>query len=331
MIQSYFDNIRTVILQSLYKAESSIVIAVYWFTNYELFEALLDKLGDGVSVKLIIHNDFINNRKEGLPFQNFIDNGGEFYFSDNDNPMHNKFCVIDDKILINGSYNWTYFAENKNRENILLIENEDETLKAFKGEFEKLKSLTEKVIAIKQLTRFEIEEDDILSIRDYLANDVVFQAKETNNKNILKFAFEIAPKNVEVQKKAFGLNLTKKYRLKHTIGSSVKDDGINVIAKKGMSLPIISSAIVRTLFDNQVSCKCNILYGESEKASENKKIGIMRISGLPKKPKGDSEMKFRCFIDLYGKIRIEHYSLDNGNSARPLEKNIKYLIEEIKE
>lgn len=329
MIQPYFDNIRSILLQNLNKAENTIIVAVYWFTNLELFEALLDKLREGIDVKLIIHNDFINNRNNGLPFQKFIDNGGEFHFSNNENPMHNKFCVIDGKTLINGSYNWTYYAENKNRENVLLIENEKETIQAFTLEFETLKSLTEKVIAIKQLTRFEIEENNILSSRDYLANDIVFQAKETNNKNIIKYAFEIAPRNIEVQKKAFGLDLTKKYRLKHTIGSSVIDDGVKVIAKKGMSLPIISSAIVRTSFDNQVSCICNIIYGESEKASENKKIGTMRISGLPKKPKGDSEMKFRCFIDLYGKIRIEHYSLDNGNSARPLEKDIKYLIEEI--
>ena len=54
-------------------------------------------------------------------FQKFIDIGGHFYFSDTRNPMHNKFCVIDNKVLINGSYNWTYYAEDRNRENILIL------------------------------------------------------------------------------------------------------------------------------------------------------------------------------------------------------------------
>ena len=85
------------------EANKEIIIAVYWFTNRELFDALVAKLQNGVNIHLIIHNDFINNRESGLPFQEFIDNGGKFYFSDGNNPMHNKFCIIDQKILINGA------------------------------------------------------------------------------------------------------------------------------------------------------------------------------------------------------------------------------------
>jgi phosphatidylserine/phosphatidylglycerophosphate/cardiolipin synthase-like enzyme len=42
--------------------------------------------------------------------------------------MHNKFCVINNKILINGFYNWTYYAEDRNRENVLIIDGEEETV-----------------------------------------------------------------------------------------------------------------------------------------------------------------------------------------------------------
>lgn len=34
--------------------------------------------------------------------------------------LHNKFCIIDYSIIINGSYNWTYSAIN-NEENILIL------------------------------------------------------------------------------------------------------------------------------------------------------------------------------------------------------------------
>jgi phosphatidylserine/phosphatidylglycerophosphate/cardiolipin synthase-like enzyme len=78
--------------------------------------------------ELIIHNDYINNRETGLPFQKFIDAGGKFYFSDEENPMHNKFCIIDNQVLINGSYNWTYYAESKNRENVLIIKDEKDVI-----------------------------------------------------------------------------------------------------------------------------------------------------------------------------------------------------------
>ena len=35
--------------------------------------------------------------------------------------MHNKFAVIDDHILITGSFNWTPTAERNNEENLLII------------------------------------------------------------------------------------------------------------------------------------------------------------------------------------------------------------------
>ena len=108
MVKAHFENIRQNILDELDKATEKIMVAVYWFTNQTLFQKLMTKVTDGLQVELIIHNDYINNREAGLSFQSFIDLGGEFYFSDTFNPMHNKFCVIDNKVLINGSYNWTY-------------------------------------------------------------------------------------------------------------------------------------------------------------------------------------------------------------------------------
>ena len=35
--------------------------------------------------------------------------------------MHNKVIIIDDRIVVTGSYNFTYFAENRNDENVLII------------------------------------------------------------------------------------------------------------------------------------------------------------------------------------------------------------------
>ena len=80
MVKAYFDNIRENILLELENAVETIVVAVYWFTNEELFQKLISKLSDGVKVELIIHNDYINNRDSGLRFQAFISKGGGFLF-----------------------------------------------------------------------------------------------------------------------------------------------------------------------------------------------------------------------------------------------------------
>jgi hypothetical protein len=330
MVNVHFDNIRQQIISALEKASERIIVAVYWFTNEELFEKLIQKIEKGCRVELIIHNDFINNRNAGLNFQKFVDKGGEFYFSDGYNPMHNKFCVIDNQILINGSYNWTYYAESKNRENVLIIEEEKETIKSFISEFERLKSLTEKVTEIRQLTRFEVDENNALRARDYLANDIVFQAKATNKPEIVESAFEIAPDNIEVQKIAFDLDLTKKYRLKHSIGSSLINDGYRIIVEKGSMIPVTSTTIVRTTADNQTRTEATIHYGENQKASLNTQFAKMNLYGLPKKPKGEAELKYNFTIDLKGNLRMEKYSLDNGK-RQILNKKITGILEELTE
>lgn len=328
MVKVYFENIRQEILREINEASESIIVAVYWFTNEDLFQKLLSKIDKGIRVELIIHNDYINNRDTGLNFQKFINKGGHFYFSSTYNPMHNKFCIIDDKTLINGSYNWTYYAEDRNRENILILKDEAETTKSFILEFNRLKSLTEKVENIRPLTRFEVDEFNFLRARDYLANDIIFQAKETGKKEIVENAFLIAPDNIEVQKIAFELDLTKRWKLKHSIGTSLKFDRYLVIIPRGTMLPVSLSQIVQTSEDNQRSSSSTIHYGENPRASRNKQFAMMKIYGIPPKPAGEAKLKYHFTIDIYGNLKMEKFSLDNGRRQIINHKITNLLIEE---
>jgi hypothetical protein len=325
MITTYFENIRINILKELLKAEKNIVAAVYWFTNWELFNVLIEKLKKGVSVQLIIHNDFINNRESGLPFQEFIDNGGKFYFSDGNNPMHNKFCIIDRRVLINGSYNWTYFAEEKNRENILVIENEIEVINSFHNEFEKLIKLTTPLDRIEQISKFEIGLNDELNQREYLAQDLLFRAIKDSREDIIHQAFSLAPDNIEIQKLADKLNLLDKKILKFDIGLSIEKDGIKYLAKKGDKIPSTFSTIVRTSFDYQTKSRTDIVYGVSPKASQNNKLINFEFSDIPSLPKGKSEIKFTFSIDKEGNIIIEQLCLSNGKRLIKKIKNVNLV------
>ena len=313
MVQAHFQDIRNSIIGEIEKANKSLKVAVYWFTNHELFDLLHQKQLNGIQCDLIIHNDYINNRDTGLPFQKFIDAGGKFYFSDEENPMHNKFCIIDNQVLINGSYNWTYYAESKNRENILIIKGEIDVLKAFETEFSKLIELVKPLQTIARLTKFEVEENNLLQNRDYLAHDIIYQAKASNKPEMVKTAFEIAPLNLGIQKIANDLGLIKKYKLKHSVGVLIENNNVRFIAKKGASIPATYSTIVKTSYDNQERIDTDILFGESQKASENKKlVKKMTLVGLPKKPAGFTRVKFIFSIDTNGKLRIQMLSLDTG-------------------
>ena len=327
MVEVHFNNIRSKILYELESAQTNILVAVYWFTNQELFDILLKKCNAGIDIGLIIHNDYINNRDTGLPFQQLIDAGGEFYFSDEDNPMHNKFCVIDKKTVINGSYNWTYYAESKNRENILIIKNEEGVSDAFESEFNRLAQLLEPLKTIRHITKFEVEENNTLTNRDYLAHDIIFKAKAINKPEIVKYAFEIAPNNLSIQKIANDLDLIKKYKLKHSIGIEIVNDGVKIMANKGASIPATFSTILRTSYSNQTKSVSDVVYGEHEKASKNTALAKMILDSLPEKPKGEAEVKFSFSIDIDGKLRIETMSLDNGKKE-VVSQIAQWLIEE---
>jgi hypothetical protein len=322
MIKTSFDGIRKQIRKEISKAEKEILIAVYWFTNQELFDILIVKLKEGIKIELIIHNDFINNRESGLQFQQFIDNGGKFYFSDGNNPMHNKFCIIDRKVLINGSYNWTYFAEEKNRENILVIENESEVVNSFYEEFRRLILLTTPLDKIDPISKFEIGLNDELNQKEYLAQDLLFRASKENKVDLVKQAFELVPENIAIQKLADNLNLITKNILKFDIGLSIENDGIKYLAKKGDKIPSTFSTIVRTSYNNQTRSITDIVFGDNPKASLNKKLINFEFDEIPSLSKGKAEIKFTFSIDKDGNAIIEQLCLING---KKLTKKIKEI------
>ncbi len=321
MVTPFFNNIRQAIINVLNEASDEIFVAVYWFTNQQLFNILCDKLREGKKVSLIIHNDYINNRDTGLNFQSLIDLGGKFYFSDSENPMHNKFCIVDNKKLINGSYNWTYYAEDRNSENILVIEEEQQTVTAFREEFIKLTELLKRVELVQRLTKFELDEFNGLSSREYLANDIIYEAKATNRPEIVETAFKLSPNNIKVQEVAVKLDLTKKRKLKCSIGAGIKDNKYLIGVEKGTILPVSISKILVTVEDNQTSCVSSLHYGDNDLASLNKRMpnksrnkqpGGVIIRNLPRKPQGEAKMKMIFTIDIYGELKVNFYSLDNG-------------------
>ena len=151
-VTSLFENIETNIIEYFSAAESNIIIAVAWFTNTKIFRAILDCLSRGVDVSLITLYDQIN-LNGGLRFQKLIDLGGKLYLSTNANSiMHNKYCVIDNKYVISGSYNFTYYAEQVNLENILVIENK-KIAETYKNNFEKILKFAVEVIDYKDFIK----------------------------------------------------------------------------------------------------------------------------------------------------------------------------------
>ncbi|RAS89610.1 hypothetical protein A3863_10340 [Priestia endophytica] len=119
-IQTTFENIQNDIIEQLNQAKFTIWISVAWFTDKTLFNKLKEKVSQGVNVQLIINNDDINSQT-GIDFENHFETYRKSSFGAfQNNIFHEKFCVIDLKTVINGSYNWTNKAMY-NQENINII------------------------------------------------------------------------------------------------------------------------------------------------------------------------------------------------------------------
>lgn len=130
---AHFLGIQDGILEMLDSAKVSIRVAMAWFTNEVLFEKLVEKYKEGIDVKVVIFDDGINKKHgvdiEKLPHVKVRGSRGGL--------MHNKFCVVDNQIVITGSYNWSTNAETKNDENIAI--QKDPTLATiYSVEFRKL-------------------------------------------------------------------------------------------------------------------------------------------------------------------------------------------------
>jgi hypothetical protein len=124
--EAVFQKIDIRIKEELLQAEESIYIAVAWITDESIFEILLFKSRLGCKVILIIENDHIN-RNSNINFD-LISNGHSKVFMVN--KMHNKYCIIDGKTIITGSYNWSNNAKSK-YENITIIKENKEITKEY--------------------------------------------------------------------------------------------------------------------------------------------------------------------------------------------------------
>ena len=117
------------IIREIEKAQKELLIAVYAFTSDELAHAVVQAKKRGVSVQVVLDREFdAGNEKskakfleqQRIPLRRI---SGTKPVTPEKDPglMHQKFSVIDRKVVFTGSYNWTYSADSLNDENLLLF------------------------------------------------------------------------------------------------------------------------------------------------------------------------------------------------------------------
>ena len=120
----------TTLLNYISSTKSSLDVCMYTLTGQVFLEALVKAHHQGIMVRVITDNEIetstqvVQLRRAGIQVRS---SNSSFF-------MHHKFAVIDKKIIITGSLNWTLQGINGNQENIIITDQE-QVLKPFIEQF----------------------------------------------------------------------------------------------------------------------------------------------------------------------------------------------------
>ena len=144
-MEIHFDNLENTLKSELSKATENLKVVVGWL-DFSLFEQTFTELRrKNVEIDIIL-DDNSTNRRFSNSVKNLKSIGAKIKFqrmiSGTYGHMHHKFCIIDSRTIITGSYNWTFTANNFSFENFIIIRDNREAIDKFSDEFDVIKHMT---------------------------------------------------------------------------------------------------------------------------------------------------------------------------------------------
>lgn len=138
-----FDGIKDVIIQGIRNAKYTIWAAVAWFSDRDIFQELLVKKKQGISIRIITSNEKTNMTLMSELEKNFdvvkVPLKGAYL----SNRLHDKFCIIDFEFVMHGSYNWSKAAQYNDETLATALDKDfvkkfaDEFMRLYTGNIEK--------------------------------------------------------------------------------------------------------------------------------------------------------------------------------------------------
>ena len=126
-IDTYFspdDGVQVNFVELVENAQESIYFMAFSFTADPIGNAVRARAEEGVTVAGVMDAEQVDSNI-GTEFDAFSQAGLDVYRDGNAGQMHHKVMIIDESIVIFGSYNFTNSAEERNDETLLVIYNED--------------------------------------------------------------------------------------------------------------------------------------------------------------------------------------------------------------
>ena len=114
------DGVAKRIVELLRGAQQSITFMAYSFTAGDFGKIISQKAKEGLKINGVMEEEQVKSNK-GTQFTYFDRASLPVYKDGNPGQMHHKVFIIDDKIVIAGSYNFSFSAETQNDENVMIF------------------------------------------------------------------------------------------------------------------------------------------------------------------------------------------------------------------
>ncbi|MEI6881335.1 MAG: phospholipase D-like domain-containing protein [Bacteroidota bacterium] len=280
--------IKQRIIAEITKATQCVYVAVAWFTDRDIASAIINAKSRNVIVDIILSSN-ANNEEVTRMLKGADISVHSFDTGDTRGLMHHKFCLFDNKVSINGSFNFSYNASRNNVENIV-VSNDTSLYAQFLTEFEQLKYNIDNQMALNstpQIPESKIEPVKAINMVDTFSqqlHNLIYSSAKINSEDYWKKGYETSKRSsgsIEIFKAEYN-------NIEEEIKAFTTDDSLS-------NTKSILSANISRAFENT---KTNIESEKQEKITFAKK---------------DNDLEKRQTTDKISIIQQEKSNLESGN------------------
>lgn len=130
------DDTEKVVIELIRSARRSLEVQAYAFTSRNIADAMVAAQRRGVRVEVLADAQ-MNRREKGNAIGRLLAAGVPVAFETRYNAAHNKVIIVDAEgprcALLTGSYNFTWSANNRNAENLLIVRDHCALARAYRA------------------------------------------------------------------------------------------------------------------------------------------------------------------------------------------------------
>jgi phosphatidylserine/phosphatidylglycerophosphate/cardiolipin synthase-like enzyme len=122
------------VVREIQHARKQILVLAYSFSSKPIAQALIDAKKRGVHVEILL--DHSNEQEAYSDLPQFLEHGLAPVIDAKHAIAHNKVMIIDRRVLVTGSFNFTHQAETANAENLLVLKGHPGLVELYYQNFE---------------------------------------------------------------------------------------------------------------------------------------------------------------------------------------------------